>query len=111
MVFLGFVMVRFGRHLFRLKFRCCDFYSLTLSFGFTNVSLRCWCLFCTFDAIFFVFIAWMFRAVFFYVDKFVIKKSDMDLASKGLGSKDLNHSDIYKLSILRLKVLRLRLCG
>src|SRR5471030_3484234 len=48
-------------------------------------------------------------AVFFYVAKYVNKKSDMDLSAKGLGAKDWNNSLKTKLSILPKKLFRIRM--
>src|SRR5579884_1153270 len=54
-------------------------------------------------------IAASYRAVGFYVAKYVNKKSDMDLAAKGLGAKEWNNSLKTKLSLLPKKLFRIRM--
>src|SRR5207245_2329054 len=50
-----------------------------------------------------------YMAVYFYVAKYVNKKSDMDLAAKGLGAKEWNNSLKTKLSLLPKKLFRIRM--
>src|SRR5699024_11748895 len=47
-----------------------------------------------------------YRAVGFYVAKYVNKKSDMVLAAKGVGAKEWNNSLNTKLSLLPKKLFR-----
>src|SRR5688500_20031885 len=55
------------------------------------------------------FKATSYRAVGFYVAKYVNKKSDMALAAKGLGAKEWNNSLKTKLSLLPKKLFRIRM--
>src|SRR5438874_780105 len=50
-----------------------------------------------------------YMAVWFYVAKYVNKKSYMDLAAKGLGAKESNNSLKTEMSLLPKKLFRIRM--